>query len=588
MIMKKLVPIFCVVLAFAKAEFSNAQGVDYRHVQTPVKNQGMRGTCTAFGVAAALETVPAMPADVSEQYLYAALKHSQPGATYEEGAFLSSYKKPLATYGVISEEVMPYNGEPLEWESDINDFTRLIKGAQIGSIGLYQFQQFASHGILEKDFIYYDKTVAHDIDEIKRLLTAGVPSIAVHYTYVHAPAWSRAKISAGNPLLPTIGVKLPDGNKRYIDVYNTYEGDLTADIFSGKVPFYLIEPTTKMEDGRTRQNYSGHVVTIVGFNDKGFIFKNSWGTDWGDNGYGYISYAAHKIMAREALFFAEANILYPEKYSDLKSDSRIDLKSSLFLDEKAQPQFYLTLDQSFDPVKIQQAEFRVYDSRNQELMTRTVTFEDDLQKLLGFKPFEDQLMPPDFLLNSGHINVNVKITGENGVETLRYYRAITAGVGQYKTRDLENAHQINPPQMEGSVFNELFVFDGKNMGFNVSPIDFHRAIQESKVDFNTVAGQTNHAVLYKDAPFQYAQFKFSSHTDRVLEEVELVFDTEQKAINYFNENFKNFKSDVYRVSSTNRELTLLKEEVPFKAKVWQFNNKIFMAIKLPGGKWSNL
>ncbi|WP_206052136.1 C1 family peptidase [Nonlabens xiamenensis] len=586
--MNKILPIFLVVLAFAKAEFSTAQGIDYRHVQTPVKHQGLRGTCTAFGVAAALETVPAMPADVSEQYLYAALKHSQPGVTYEEGAFLSSYKKPLATYGVVSEEVMPYHGEPLEWESDTNDFTRLIKGAQVGSIGLYQFQQFASNGILEKDFIYYDQTVAHDIDEMKRLLTAGVPSIAVHYTYVHAPAWSQAKISAENPLLPTIGLKLPEGNKRYVDVFNSYEGDLTADIFSGKVPYYLIEPTTKMEDGSTRQNYGGHVVTIVGFNDKGFIFKNSWGTSWGDKGYGYISYAAHKIMAREALFFAEANILYPEKYADLKPDSRIDLKSTLFLDEKAQPQFYLTLDQSFDPVKIKQAEFRVYDSRNQELMTETITFENDRQKLLGFKPFEDQLMPPDFLLNNGHINVNVKITGENGLETIRYYRAITAGVGQYKTRDLENAHKINPPEMSGAAFNELFVFDGKKMGFNVSAVEFHNAIQNSPVDFNTVPGQTNHAVIYTGAPFKYAQYKFTSSAPRVLEEVELVFESAQQATDYFNQHYLKFTSDTLKVNSSKKELTVYRQTMPLKAQVWHFNNKIFMAVKLPGGKWGNL
>lgn len=463
----------------------------------------------------------------------------------------------------------------------------MIKGAQVGSIGLYQFQQFASHGIVEKDFIYYDNTVAHDIDEMKRLLTLGVPSIAVHYTYVHAPAWAGAQISADNPLLPTIGLQLPDGNKRYVDVYKTYKGDLTADISSGKIPFYLLEPTTKMDDGSTRQNYSGHVVTIVGFNDQGFIFKNSWGTDWGDAGYGYISYAAHKIMAREALFFAETNVLYPEKYADLKADSRIDLKSSLFLDDKAQPQFYLTLDQSYNPVKIKQAEFRVYDSRNQELMSKTITFKDDQQKLLGLKPFEDQLMPPDFLLKNGHINVNVKIKGENGVETLRYYRAITAGVGQYTTRDLENTHQINPPKMNGAAFNELFVFEGKNMGFNVSAVDFHRAVQNSKVDFNTVSGQTNHAVIYAKKPFKYAQYKFTSNAPRVLEEVELVFDTDVQATDYFQKHYAGFKNDFYKVSHNKNELALIREQAPLKAKVWQFKNKIFMVVRLPGGKWSN-
>lgn len=36
----------------------------------------------------------------------------------------------------------------------------------------------------------------------------------------------------------------------------------------------------------------GHAITLVGFNDKKrqFIFRNSWGNEWGDKGYGYIPY----------------------------------------------------------------------------------------------------------------------------------------------------------------------------------------------------------------------------------------------------------------------------------------------------------
>lgn len=36
----------------------------------------------------------------------------------------------------------------------------------------------------------------------------------------------------------------------------------------------------------------GHAICVVGYNEKQhhFIFKNSWGEDWGDKGYGYLSY----------------------------------------------------------------------------------------------------------------------------------------------------------------------------------------------------------------------------------------------------------------------------------------------------------
>lgn len=34
----------------------------------------------------------------------------------------------------------------------------------------------------------------------------------------------------------------------------------------------------------------GHAVCIVGYNEKGFIIRNSWGASWGDNGHTYYSY----------------------------------------------------------------------------------------------------------------------------------------------------------------------------------------------------------------------------------------------------------------------------------------------------------
>jgi C1A family cysteine protease len=43
--------------------------------------------------------------------------------------------------------------------------------------------------------------------------------------------------------------------------------------------------TSEREDG-------GHCVVLVGYNDKDrhFIVRNSWGTDWGDEGYFYMPY----------------------------------------------------------------------------------------------------------------------------------------------------------------------------------------------------------------------------------------------------------------------------------------------------------
>lgn len=40
------------------------------------------------------------------------------------------------------------------------------------------------------------------------------------------------------------------------------------------------------EDG---PKFGGHAVCLVGYTDKHFIVRNSWGTGWGDKGYAYVS-----------------------------------------------------------------------------------------------------------------------------------------------------------------------------------------------------------------------------------------------------------------------------------------------------------
>jgi C1A family cysteine protease len=51
--------------------------------------------------------------------------------------------------------------------------------------------------------------------------------------------------------------------------------------YNGK---YTLGPTTKNSLG-------GHAMVIVGHTpEKGFIIKNSWGSSWGEGGFGYVDY----------------------------------------------------------------------------------------------------------------------------------------------------------------------------------------------------------------------------------------------------------------------------------------------------------
>lgn len=44
----------------------------------------------------------------------------------------------------------------------------------------------------------------------------------------------------------------------------------------------------KKEDGNSFQG--GHAIAIVGYNEKGFIIRNSWGKSYGDEGYSIMPY----------------------------------------------------------------------------------------------------------------------------------------------------------------------------------------------------------------------------------------------------------------------------------------------------------
>lgn len=44
----------------------------------------------------------------------------------------------------------------------------------------------------------------------------------------------------------------------------------------------------------------GHCVTFVGYDERGIIIRNSWGADWGNNGYVTIPYEEYEQYCIEA------------------------------------------------------------------------------------------------------------------------------------------------------------------------------------------------------------------------------------------------------------------------------------------------
>jgi C1A family cysteine protease len=54
-------------------------------------------------------------------------------------------------------------------------------------------------------------------------------------------------------------------------------------------PFKDAQPSSPKLTFSDGENYGGHAVTLVGYDAKSFIIRNSWGTDWGENGFAFAS-----------------------------------------------------------------------------------------------------------------------------------------------------------------------------------------------------------------------------------------------------------------------------------------------------------
>ena len=77
------------------------------------------------------------------------------------------------------------------------------------------------------------------------------------------------------------------------------------------------------------KRYFSHAMTIVGYNNEGFIIRNSWGEDWGNKGYTiykYDDWSSHW----EIWSTVDKKDIFPEpdfdsdEYSDFDSDDEYE------------------------------------------------------------------------------------------------------------------------------------------------------------------------------------------------------------------------------------------------------------------------
>lgn len=210
--------------------------VDLRKWCSPIEDQGDLGSCTAHAGVALLEYYERRTSgkhlDASRLFLYKVTRQLL-GFKGDDGAYLRSTMKAMVLFGIPPEKYWPYKQE--RYNEDPDNFC-------------FAFAQNY------KTLKYYrmdppGRSAATTLEEVKQNIAAELPVMFGFSVYSSIPAI----------------------------------GEDTGDI-----PY----------PGRGDSLEGGHAVVAVGYDDdkkigkdKGaLLIRNSWGTKWGEKGYGWLPY----------------------------------------------------------------------------------------------------------------------------------------------------------------------------------------------------------------------------------------------------------------------------------------------------------
>lgn len=198
----------------------------YEQKGVPVLDQGKEGACTGFGLATVANY----------------LLNSRPRAT--------SARPPQVSPRMIYEMARRYD----EWTGE--DYS--------GSSARGAVKGWFKHGICSEEHWRYDPKDVNGFLDSSREDDARKRPLGAYFRVNHQD------LVAMHSAIAQVGVLYATGS--------VHQGwlDVGSD---GRIAF---QPSTK--------TLGGHAFAIVAYDERGMWIQNSWGKDWGDKGFGYISY----------------------------------------------------------------------------------------------------------------------------------------------------------------------------------------------------------------------------------------------------------------------------------------------------------
>jgi len=255
------IKVFSQKLKLNKGKIKQTAVVDLRQWCSPVENQGSLGSCSAHAGVGMIEYYERRSfnkhIDGSRLFLYKVTRNLML-ETGDTGAFLRNVMGALALCGVPNEKYWPYN---------VADFDKEPSAFVYSVADNYEALKYFCHDPLPSATTFTSfrgskkatKSKAGSsqqdvLDSVKKYLAAGIPSMFGFWGF---PSYKDSDVKGGIPY-PCDGEKSEWGHAIVAVGY---------------------------DDAKKIKNLKCGKTTTGAL-----LFRNSWGTAWGDNGYGWLPY----------------------------------------------------------------------------------------------------------------------------------------------------------------------------------------------------------------------------------------------------------------------------------------------------------